>query len=305
MNRESASLEYIPSLDGLRGLGMMAVMAYHFGVPGYGGGLLSIDLFFVLSGFLITALMLREHSVTGAVDLGRFWSRRLRRLMPASLAMIAAVALWGWTQVESGQLDRLRGDLLAMAGYVANWRFIVTGQSYFDVSGEPSLVRHAWSLAVEEQFYLAWPILVVGLLLLGRGRHRVLVAFSVVAATASAVWMAAIYDPSNPSRAYYGTDTRTSQILIGALLAMAVAKGRKPRSRALVESVGGVSLALVVVALLTVKESHAYLFRGGYVAFSFAMAFLIWAVSAPTPTVSHHHTVARSTPSATHRASPE
>jgi len=138
---------------------------------------------------------------------------------------------------------------------------------------------------VEEQFYLAWPILVVGLLLLGRGRHRVLVAFSVVAATASAVWMAAIYDPSNPSRAYYGTDTRTSQILIGALLAMAVAKGRKPRSRALVESVGGVSLALVVVALLTVKESHAYLFRGGYVAFSFAMAFLIWAVSAPTPTV--------------------
>lgn len=284
MQRESTSLDYIPALDGLRGLGMLAVMAYHFEVSGYHGGLLSIDLFYVLSGFLITALLLHEHARSGTIGLGKFWSRRLRRLMPASLTMITAVAVWGWSQLPSGQLDRLRGDLLAMAGYVANWRFIVTGQSYFDVSGQPSVVRHAWSLAVEEQYYLVWPLLVVGLLLLGRGRSRLLLAFSVVAATVSAVTMAVVYDPANPSRAYYGTDTRAAQILIGAVLAMVVAKGRTPRSRAVTESVGAASLAIVVAVLFTIEESHGYLFRGGYIAFSFVMVALIWAVSAPTPT---------------------
>jgi peptidoglycan/LPS O-acetylase OafA/YrhL len=146
------------ALDGVRALAVAAVFLFHAGVSGAPGGMFGVDAFFVLSGYLITGLLLSEHSAHGGLRLGRFWGRRARRLLPAMLVMsIVVVLLWRQT-APSGQLAGLRGDALATLGYVANWHFVLTGQGYFAQTAAPSPLLHMWSLAVEEQFYLVWPL---------------------------------------------------------------------------------------------------------------------------------------------------
>ena len=152
--------QHIPALDGLRGVAVLAVIGYHYDMLHLSGGFLGVDLFFVLSGFLITSLLVNEHRNSDNINFRAFWVRRFRRLMPASLLVLATVSLWSWSQVEAIQLRSLRMDLMATLGYVANWRFIASGQSYFDLFSEASPLRHAWSLAIEEQFYVVWPLIV-------------------------------------------------------------------------------------------------------------------------------------------------
>lgn len=210
------SIGHLRGLDGLRAIAVLAVVAYHAGLGGLAGGFLGVEVFFVISGFLITALLLAEHRATGRIDPVAFWLRRARRLLPALFFLLAATLAFAVVVVPE-EIARLRADAVAALAYVTNWHLIAGDQSYFESIGRPSLFVHLWSLAIEEQFYLFWPI-VLGLALLA-GRRAALV-MTLAGAVASALWMALQFDPAgDPSRIYYGTDTRLSGLLLGAALA--------------------------------------------------------------------------------------
>ena len=215
------ALRFVPGLDGLRGVAVLAVMGFHAGLGPVNGGLLGVDMFFVLSGFLVTSLLLVEHARTGTIKLRGFWGRRARRLLPALLVLligIGAYARWVGGGVPPAQL---RGDALFTLGYSANWHFIASGQNYFVQFGALSPLLHTWSLAVEEQFYLVWPVVV--LVVLRRfGRRGVGWAAGVIG-TASAALCAGLYlTGASIDRLYYGTDTRAQSIMVGAVLAVVV-----------------------------------------------------------------------------------
>lgn len=261
----------------MRAIAVLAVIAYHFGLFGASGGFLGVDLFFVLSGFLITSLLLREQSTTGTIRFRQFWARRLRRLLPASLAMVVAVAVWAWVTLDSISLSSLRLDLLAVMGYAANWRFIASGQSYFGLFTEASPVRHAWSLAIEEQFYMLWPLLTF-LVLRNRQRGRdVLLALCVggIAVSTALMWM--LFDATDPSRAYYGTDTRAAQLLVGAVFAVLVARRRAPMRVTIARRVSIAACAAVIVSFFALTDSDEFMYRGGFLVFSVVAGILVVA----------------------------
>lgn len=199
MTTGAARMQYLPALDGLRAFAVLAVMAYHGGVARTPGGFLGVDLFFVLSGFLITSLLVLEHRKSGAVDLRAFWIRRARRLLPALVLVLAWVALYAAIWADPAQLSTLRGDSLATAFYVANWRFVVAEQSYFEQFLTPSPLRHMWSLGIEEQWYLVWPLAFIGLRRLVGATRRLpgpLVAGAIGSAAVMAALEASAADPS-------------------------------------------------------------------------------------------------------------
>ncbi|MGH2889587.1 MAG: acyltransferase family protein, partial [Solirubrobacteraceae bacterium] len=199
-------LPYAPGLDGLRALAVAAVVLYHGGVGWASGGFLGVDVFFVLSGFLITSLLLVERDHSGSIELARFWLRRARRLLPAALTLIG-VCLLVTAIFMPADLAWMQGDSIASALYFNNWHQIIDQRSYFQSFARPSLLQHLWSLSVEEQFYLLWPpLLLLGLTRLRRGH---VIATTAVAAVASAVAMGLVYQPgADPSAVYYDTGTR-------------------------------------------------------------------------------------------------
>jgi peptidoglycan/LPS O-acetylase OafA/YrhL/lysophospholipase L1-like esterase len=216
-------LPYLPGLDGLRALAVIAVLLYHAELRWIPGGFLGVEVFFVISGYLITALLLAEHRQRGRVDLKAFWLRRARRLLPA-LYLLLVVTLAFAVVFLPEEVARLRNDAAAAFAYVTNWYLVVNNESYFETVGRPSLLLHLWSLAVEEQFYVLWPpLFVVGIMLLRR--YTLLVALA--GAAGSALLMATLYQPDvDPSRIYYGTDTRATGLLLGAALAFVWAPRR-------------------------------------------------------------------------------
>src|SRR5687767_5284474 len=211
---------YLPAVDGLRAVAVAAVVAFHLSPDAVPGGFLGVDTFFVVSGYLITSLLLAEHAADGGIGLRAFWARRARRLLPALLLLLAAVALAAAVWWPAEDLARIRGDALGGLGYVANWRFIAEGGSYFDLNSGPSPLRHLWSLAIEEQFYVVWPLVAMVCL---RRSARLLGIVSAVGAVASVVVLAAL---GSGDRAYYGTDARAHALLIGAVLAVALRQRR-------------------------------------------------------------------------------
>ena len=222
--RGGGHFNYLPALDGVRAFAVLAVMAYHGGVGGFPGGFLGVDSFFVLSGFLITTLLTREWAETGGIRLGSFWARRARRLLPALLLVMLFVAAYAYFFAPPGTGPGIRTDSFFTLAYSANWHFIASGANYFSASGPVSPLTHTWSLAVEEQFYLVWPLVVVGVMLLAGRRTvrglRILLLFSVAGTLASALEMALLWDGTNQTRLYYGTDTHAQCILVGASLAI-------------------------------------------------------------------------------------
>lgn len=217
-----ARFPYQPALDGVRACAVLAVLLFHGGVAALPGGFLGVDAFFVLSGFLITSLLLAERSSTGRTDLVAFWGRRARRLLPALLLVLATVAVVSRWLLPPTELPALRLDSLAAVAYLANWRMMFRGGDYFAATGAPSPLQHTWSLGIEEQFYLIWPLVFLAAVVVARGRRirLILLVIALAGAVASALASALLYSPVNVDRDYYGTDTRAVALLVGCGLAV-------------------------------------------------------------------------------------
>src|SRR5829696_278580 len=276
----------MPGLDGLRAIAVLAVIAYHLTSEWVPGGLLGVGVFFTLSGYLITDLLLGQQDTVGHLRLGDFWLRRARRLLPALFLMVAVVVAWV-TLLDRSQLPSLRGDVLAAAAYVSNWWNIVRDASYFARFGPPPPLDHLWSLAVEEQFYLIWPwLLLVGLGFVP-GRYR-LAGLTLAGAALSAAAMALIYQPGvDPTRVYEGTDTRACGLLVGAALAM-VWPSRKLRADAIglrgrlgLDGVGVVGLVVIGILIWRTSEYSPFLYKGGIVLLSVATVLVLTTLVHP------------------------
>jgi len=280
----ASGLPYLPALDGLRAAAVLAVMLYHGGVTWMRGGYLGVDAFFVLSGFLITALLVGEWRTTAGIGFASFWARRARRLLPALGLVVLGVIAYAAFLAPAFQLSSLRSDTLSTLGYVTNWRLILSGQGYFSQFSAPSPLRHAWSLAIEEQFYLVWPIVVYALCRWARLSWRTMAMLFAGLAALSALWMGILYRDAGVTRVYYGTDTRAQALLVGAALAVVfLAKGtaaRTPSRRALgwLALVGaGVTAWLWVTA----GDTATWLYQGGYLLAAVAVAAVVGGVVQP------------------------
>lgn len=313
------ALAHEPALDGLRGLAVAVVVLFH--LDRLDGGFLGVDLFFLLSGFLITSLLLVEQNQTGRIDLPRFWARRVRRLLPALFVLVAGVATLIVLFTPAEQRPDIRGDGLATLGYVANWHAMLSDSSYGDMFDEnhASPLDHAWSLAIEEQFYVLWPLVFLGAALTGRKlllRRRVsrpaqaaadradgdgdgeaaaptwgglspaaltVAAFSLTGAVVSFSLLAVLFEEfgTNTNRAYYGTDTRIGPTLLGAGLA-ALTVHRRRRDKAppwWLDMAAVAGLALMAWALVSLDVETSAYYRGGLVAFAVAALAVIVAVT--------------------------
>ena len=281
------ALPHLVGLDGLRAVAVIAVVLYHADVPFMPGGFLGVDVFFVLSGFLIPSLLLVELDRTGRVDFGRFYLRRARRLLPALLAVLAVSAVLVAT-VAYDVAASFRRDLPGALLYVSNWSNIVTQTSYFEFIGRPPILKHLWSLAIEEQFYLVWPAVAVFAYRWRGARAVGLVALggAVLSTVAMLVGSVAGDMPTgnDPSRLYFGTDTHAMGILVGAALAVVWRPGRTspvlPRQVQLVIGGAGVlGLLGLVAAFAMLGEYSAFLYRGGFLVVALLSAVVVAAAS--------------------------
>ncbi len=266
--RVKRGIPHLPGLDGLRGLAVLGVVFFHANglLP---GGYLGVDLFFVLSGYLITSILLAEVRDTGRVDLAHFWVRRARRLFPALLSLMPAVALYAVVFAKPDELASLRGDALATLGYVANWRAVFSQKSYWQLFAAPSPLEHTWSLAIEEQFYVVWPLLFTLVLVVLRRGRRVMLGVTLVLLGLSVVAMLHAYDPDATSRAYFRTDTRAAAILAGAVLALTFPPSRDLGARLgakvrVLDVLGFVALAGTTSAWLALDGQSPFLYHGGF-----------------------------------------
>jgi len=276
----------MPGLDGLRAIAVLAVIAYHLNPDWAPGGLLGVGVFFTLSGYLITDLLLGQREATGRLQLGDFWLRRARRLLPALFLTLAVVVAWV-TLLDRSLLQGLRGDVLAAVGYVSNWWNIVREASYFARFGPPPPLDHLWSLAVEEQFYLIWPWLLWLGLRYVPWRYT-LAGLTLAGAALSAFAMALIYQPGvDPTRVYEGTDTRAFGFLIGAAMAMVwpsrelLADSINRRGRLLIDGAGVVGLAVIGILIWRTSEYSPFLYKGGIVLLSVATVLVLTALVHP------------------------
>jgi peptidoglycan/LPS O-acetylase OafA/YrhL len=274
----------VPGLDGVRALAVLAVLAFHLGIPGAPGGFLGVDVFFVLSGYLITDLLAARRDRLGRLNLGEFWARRARRLLPA-LAVVLVTVTAAVALAEPGQLAALRPALAAAACYASNWYQATHHVSYFASFGPPPPLQHLWSLAIEEQFYLIWP-LILGLVLAGLSSRHARAAVAWTGAAVSALLMALLYTPgSDPSRVYYGTDTHAAALLVGAALALtwplaAVAAASPGLTRRL-DFAGLAGLAVLAWAAGHLSGADPVVYPAGLVIAALAAGGLVLAAAAP------------------------
>ena len=297
-------LAYLPALDGVRAFAVIAVMMFHGGFSFFTGGFMGVDAFFVLSGFLITSLLVGEWRQSLTIKLGAFWGRRARRLLPALLLMLLFVAFFASVIVPKGTYGALRLDALSTLLYVSNWHFILVGSNYFNETASASPLIHTWSLAVEEQFYLLWPLIVLGLLRLTK-RLEPLFLLSSAAAVASAVWMYLLSRHAmSINRVYLGTDTRSQCLFIGCALAVGLvlltqrghsagrlAQGElwRPagaRGHALCAVAGIVGAAVALTMWAVTDSTTTFPYSGGFFLVGLATAaVIVSAVGAPRSVV--------------------
>jgi peptidoglycan/LPS O-acetylase OafA/YrhL len=282
---------HLPALDGLRALAVVAVLLFHAGH--LDGGFLGVDLFFALSGFLITSLLLRD-AERGDLHLRTFWGRRFRRLLPAVFGMIVIVTLLVWAFGEPATLDGVLTDGPWAVLYLANWHSIAEAGGYWESFENPGMFDHLWSLAIEEQFYVLWPIVVLLVWRWAARPSRTLAQLTTVGIVASVGAMVLLYDGGDPTRVYVGTDTRAASVLVGALAATAVGRAAGVRVRhrlgpmRLDVLVGVLGLGLLWSWVTVDGASSSVLYRGGMFAHSAAAAAVVLLVAAsPASRIGH------------------
>ncbi len=293
----SGAHRYFPALDGLRALAVLGVIAYHYNFHWANGGYLGVDFFFVLSGFLITGLLASEWMSRRGIGLLAFWGRRAKRLLPALLVLLLVLTIYAWAGGPNISSGTFRPDAIATLFYYANWHLIFTHQSYFAQFEAPSPLKHTWSLAIEEQFYWVWPLVILAMCALAKRRRnkrgpsfprRAVMVATGLAALASALDMALLYHRgTDPSRVYYGTDTRAFELLIGAMLALAVV-GRpdhSPRVRRALHLAGPAAAVVLGSLWVTAGDDRgnpsAWMYRGGLVLAGILAAVVIASVTQP------------------------
>jgi peptidoglycan/LPS O-acetylase OafA/YrhL len=287
----------MPGLDGIRAVAVLAVIAYHLNFGWASGGLLGVGMFFTLSGYLITDLLLGQWDEQ-RLKLGDFWVRRARRLLPALFVMLIVVSLWV-AVADRSRLTDLRGSVWSAVLYINNWWQISQNMSYFARFAPPSPLSHLWSLAVEEQFYLIWPwLLLLGLKVVPERRRPMkvkirprLAGATLVLAAASAVEMVILYHPSfDATRIYDGTDTRAFGLLFGAALAMVwpsrgLTKNIVPRARTILDAAGIVGLLTVFLLIRHTNQYSPFLYHGGIVLLSVGTVLLVASCAHPASRV--------------------
>ncbi|HEX4305126.1 MAG TPA: acyltransferase family protein [Solirubrobacterales bacterium] len=282
---------YMPGLDGLRAIAVLAVIFFHLGFGWAPGGLLGVGIFFTLSGYLITDILLGQYMRRGAIHLGRFWLGRARRLLPALFLMLLIVLAWV-TIFGPAQPDQFRKAVVSAIFYVNNWQQIAANVSYFARFAPEQPLNHLWSLSVEEQFYIIWPfILLVGLKVIrdrqGNGLRPRLALATLALAIVSSIEMAVLYHPSlDPSRVYYGTDTRAAGLLFGAALAMVwpsrgLSRKITFQARRNLDLLGCLGLLIIAIMIWRTGEFSQFLYRGGFVILSLATVMVLMPLAHP------------------------
>lgn len=276
----TSRLPYRPALDGVRAIAVLGVLVFHFGAGWLPGGFIGVDVFFALSGFLITSLLIREHRETGRIDLWAFWGRRARRLLPALLLLLMVLAGWAAWVASPMHAASLRADAIAALLYVANWRFVTSEAAYTATTDQPVLL-HTWSLGVEEQWYLLLPLLFLGVLRWARRPLRGLGCALVLTGIASACLMMMLSSSgAGIERVYYGTDTRLFTLVSGALLALMVERHGLP-SRNTADLVGVTGAATLIAVAARVGPLNPWLFSGGFLLVALAASGLVLAAATP------------------------
>ena len=280
---------YVAALDGLRTFAVLAVIFYHMGLNWAPGGLMGVTVFFVISGYLINGLLVAEYDSTGSISLPKFWMRRVRRIIPAVLLALAGTLVL-CALANHTLFDKARADLVPSLFFVNNWWQIFRDISYFEAAGAPSPLTHYWSLSIEEQFYIVWPILIL-VLLKSKLPKRAIAGVVAVLAVASIGEMAFLYSPTaDPSRVYYGTDTRASSLLIGAFLALVWpstifghrrVQSRTAGKRLAFNLVGVAALAGLVVIIVLTNSYTSFPYLGGIALVSVLTAVLIAVLVVP------------------------
>ncbi|MCI9129487.1 MAG: acyltransferase [Eggerthellaceae bacterium] len=271
-------VRYIPALDGLRAIAVLAVIAYHIGIPGCAGGLMGVTVFFVISGYIVTKILLVEFARTSKISFKDFYIRRIRRLVPAIILVIVATGAL-CTLFNHVLLTKMRPEVLPSLFFVNNWWQILNDASYFENLGLPSPLTHFWSLAIEEQFYLVLPMTLFLVLRFGGrlSQRRNLACFMLILAAASALEMGLLYDPStDPTRVYYGTDTRAFSLFIGAFVAVVSTGNKKRLAKGIRRAFAIIGLVGVLICLSIMGGEEAFTYRGGMVACSVLTAMLIY-----------------------------
>ncbi|PKN79404.1 MAG: acetyltransferase, partial [Chloroflexi bacterium HGW-Chloroflexi-9] len=263
---------YVTAFDGLRALAVIAVVAYHASLSSAPGGFFGVDVFFVISGYLVTSLLLDRATIPTTLDLFEFWRRRVLRLAPAATGAVA-VTFALFALVGGRSLESLSLEAVGALGYAANWVFLLREQSYFETAASPSPFLHFWSLAVEGQFYLLWPLLMV-VALRGGGRLT-LFLLAISLAAISVVVGSSLYDPfGDPSRSYYGTDARAAGLLMGAALGVIARPGllgaRRFLTRPAIEAIGWAGVLILAWLITRGSEFQPFTYQGGFLVASAA-----------------------------------
>ncbi|UXS21082.1 acyltransferase family protein [Staphylococcus delphini] len=280
-DRKPISPRYMPGLDGMRAVAVIAIIIYHLNPQWLSGGFLGVDTFFVISGYLITSLLLTEYHNTGKIELTSFWLRRVKRLIPAVLFLVMGVLVLTLIFMPT-EIQKVRADSIAAIFYVSNWWYIMQNVDYFEQFAVQPL-KHLWSLAIEEQFYLMFPIVLLSLLSFIRRLKSIRIIFLILLVI-SMITMMVLYVPNeNVARVYFGTDTRIQTLLMGVLLALVwppfQLKAKVNRKmRMMIDTAGVVGLAILFICFKFVSETNSILYYGGFFLIS-AVTLLVIASS--------------------------
>lgn len=278
-------MRYMPGLDGLRAIAVLGIIIYHLNKQWLTGGFLGVDTFFVISGYLITSLLLKEYDDTGIIKLKSFWIRRLKRLLPAVIVLLMVVGT-ATLLLKSDNIIRVKHDIIAAIFYVSNWRYIAKDVNYFEQFSFMPL-KHLWSLAIEEQFYIFFPVILVTLLLTIKKRYKIGFIFWGVSIISLGLMMFIYSINGDHSRVYFGTDTRLQTLLLGVILAFLwppfKLKNDPPKVvKYVIDSIGSLSFIVLILLFFIINDETNWIYDGGFYLISILTLFIIASVVHPS-----------------------